>query len=231
MSEDMKIRVAMCDDAKFLCDGFQEQFALFSDLEFVGAVYSAAECPALLERERPDVLLLDIRMETEVAGIDVIPQIKQQFPDTKIIMLTSYNDDDYVFAAFANGADDYCEKTMPVDQIAEIIVNAYRNTTYLRPQIAKKLAQRTREVQQNQISLLYLYNKISQLSTGEYELLREMYYGASYKKIAEDKFVEIDSVRKMAKRVLKRMNARSMKDLIAQLHTLKIFEFMDMTDL
>ena len=227
---DKKIKVAICDDAKFLCNGFREQFAEFPDIEPVGAAYCAADCLDLLELTSPDVLLLDIRMETETAGLDIIGDIKDNFPHIKVIMLTSFDDDDYIFAAFANGADDYCEKTTPIDGIVDTIKKVYNNTGSLRPEIAQKLVQRTQEVQRNQLSLLYLYNKISQLSTGEYELLREMYYGNSYKKIAADKYIEIDSVRKMAKRVLKRMEASSMNELVAQLRELKVFEFIDHLD-
>ena len=54
-----------------------------------------------------------------------------------------------------------------------------------------------------------------------------MYYGSNYKKIAADKFVEVESVRKMAKRVLKRMEAKSMQELIKQIQELKLFEFID----
>lgn len=225
MSE--KIKVAICDDVKFLCDGFCEQFAQFSDLEPVGAAYSAADCPDLLREKSPDVLLLDIRMETKTAGLDILPEIKHSFPSVKIIMLTSFIDDEYIFAAFANGADDYCDKTTSVDKIAETIKKVYDNDASLRPEIAQKLVQRTQQVQRNQLSLLYLYNRISQLSTGEYELLREMYYGSSYKNIAAEKFIEIDSVRKMAKRVLRKMSASTMKELVEQLRELRFFEFID----
>lgn len=225
-----KIRVSICDDAKFLCDGFFEQFLEFSDIESAGAAYCAADCLPMLDKHPTDILLLDIRMETETAGLDIISEIKDNYPELKIIILTSFNDDDYIFSAFANGADDYCEKTESIDNIINTIRMVYNNTGSLRPEIAKKLVQRTKQIQQNQYSLLYLYNKISQLSNGEYELLREMYYGSNYKKIAADKFVEVESVRKMAKRVLKRMEAKSMQELIKQIQDLKLFEFIDSSE-
>lgn len=222
-----RIKVAICDDAKYLCEGFKEQFTEIGGIEVTGTANSAKECLALLESAEVDVLLLDIRMESERAGIEIIPEIKRRHPALKVIMLTSYNDEDYVFAAFANGADDYCEKTLMADEIAETIRNVYNNNASLRPEISKKLVQKTLEVNKNQESLLFMYNKIASLSTGEFELLREMYYGSNYKKIADEKYVEIDSVRKMAKRLLKRMEARSMSDLVENLRKLHIFELID----
>lgn len=225
-----KIKVVICDDAKFLCEGFCEQFAECDDIEVIATANSAQECIDILENNTPDILLLDIRMETETAGIDVIPELKKKFEDLKIIMLTSYNDDSYIFAAFANGADDYCEKSLSFDEIVDTIKNVYSNTASLRPEIAKKLINKTREMNNNQQSLLYMYNKISRLSTGEFELLRSLYYGSTYKNISKEKFVEIDSVRKMAKRLLKRMDTKSMPILIEQLRELKIFDLIDHND-
>ena len=222
-----KIKIAICDDARYICDGFGEELSEFEEFEVIGFAYSAKQCMELLNDITPDILLLDIRMETEYAGIDIISDIKKIKPGIKIIMLTSYTDEDYIFAAFANGADDYCEKTMMLEEIAATIIASYNNKGTLRPQIAQKMMMKTREVQRNQESLLLLYNKISQLSTGEFELLRELYYGSSYKKISEEKFIEIESVRRMASRILKRVEEKSMKDFITMLRNIKFFDFID----
>lgn len=224
---DKVIRVAICDDAQYLCEGFREQFELFSEVEMAGMAYSSAGCPDMLRKTRPDLLLLDIRMEYERAGIDIIPRIKDEFPEIKILMLTSYDYDNYVFDAFANGADDYCDKNLPVEEIVKKICAMVSNQNALQPQVARKLINQAREVKKAQTSLLYLYNKVSKLSAGEYELLRDLYYGASYMEIAEKKCIEVESVMKMAKRLLKRTGGGSLKELLAQLKKLKIFEYID----
>lgn len=222
---EQKIKIVICDDAKYICDGFCEE--LSGNFEVVGCAYSGKDCLRLLETAVPDVLLLDIRMETECAGIDIIPDIKRMHPEVKVVMMTSYTDDDYIFNAFANGADDYCEKTMKPEEIVDTITAVYNNYGTLRPEIARKMVNKTREIQRNQQSLLFIYNKMSQLSTGEFELLRELYYGGSYRKISEDKFIEIESVRRMASRILKRVEAKNMKDFIRQLQEIRFFEFID----
>ena len=73
-----------------------------------------------------------------------------------------------------------------------------------------------------------MYNKISHLTKGEFELLRSLYNGESYSDIAKRKVVEVASVRKMASRLLKRMGAGTMNELLDILHNLQIFEFIDM---
>ena len=81
-----KIRVAICDDAQYLCQGFKTQLSKEERFEIVGMANSAAECTNMVENVCPDVLLLDIRMETDHAGIDAIAGIQDASPNTKIIM-------------------------------------------------------------------------------------------------------------------------------------------------
>ena len=74
---------------------------------------------------------------------------------------------------------------------------------------------------------MLLYSQISSLTSGEFELLSEMYHGGSYKKIAEKKAVEVDSVRKMAQRLLTKFDAKNMKELILSMKQLKFFETIE----
>ena len=72
-----------------------------------------------------DILLLDIQMQEEKTGIDIIPEIKSISPETKIIMITSFDDSEYIFNAFANGADNYVSKTESVDYIVKTIIGSH----------------------------------------------------------------------------------------------------------
>lgn len=224
---DRVIKVAICDDAKYLCEGFKAQFELFSEVEMVGMAHDCETCIHMLAETKPDILLLDIRMETEDAGVKLIPKIKECFPDIKILILTSFDDEAYVFEAFANGADDYCVKTVAVEHLVQKVCNVMDNKIVLDGAIAKKLVNQTHKMKKQQMSLLYIYNKVSRLSEGEYELLRELYYGANYRTIAQKKCVEVESVEKMAKRLLKRMENKTMKELLEEMRGLRVFEFID----
>ena len=68
-----KIKVAMCDDAEYLCVGIKNHFKYTDDMEFVGFTTSSSECLNLADETSPDVLLLDIQMETKTSGIDILP--------------------------------------------------------------------------------------------------------------------------------------------------------------
>lgn len=98
-------------------------------LESVGHCLKSADLPDLIRTKDPDVLLLDIQMESTTSGIDIIPIIKTIKPDLKIIMLTGYDNEDYIYQAFANGADNYLLKDISLaEQIASTIMDVYQGT-------------------------------------------------------------------------------------------------------
>lgn len=220
------IKVAMCDDMKYLCEIFKSGFLDYPEICFTGMSHNSHDCLEMLKNIECDVLLLDIRMESERAGIDIIPQIKELNSNIKIVMLTSFNNDDYVFAAFANGADDYCDKSQDIKNIVQKIKSVYNNIHSLSPEITKKLVKKTKEVNDNQKSLLFMFDKIASLTPGEFEILNEMYHGSDYKKIAARRCVEVDSVYRMASRMLKKFDTKNISDLIKELRRMKIFDFL-----
>ena len=107
------IHWAICDDAEYLCKSFEWAFEKEPDLVFDGFATDEQSCLELVKEKRPEILLQDIQMEEPTTGIEIIPKLKEIVPDLKIIMLTNYDDDNYVFSAFVNGATDYVLKTLP----------------------------------------------------------------------------------------------------------------------
>lgn len=221
------IRWTICDDAEYLRTSFKLELENQRNLEFVGDAHDSKSCVKMVAAQKPDILLLDIQMDTETAGIDIIPELKKIAPAMKIIMLTSYDDENYVFSAFANGADDYIYKSLSKAEIVSSIINVYNNTSMLRPEIAKKLTKRSLEIENQHKSLIYIVNIMTKLSTSEFEVLKSAYNGDSYKKIAAERFVDISTVRTLASRVLRKFNTNNMQHLIQELSSLKVFELFD----
>ena len=221
-----RVSVLIYDSAKYIQGGYYDDFTSFPEIEVTAKAYTYERCLELARRTFPDLLIFDINNEPQSPHI--ISEIKKICPNIKIIILSESISDTYIFQAFADGADNYCEKSLAHDEILKIIKNTFTSANSLNPEIAKKLISRTREVNQNQQSLLYMYNKISHLTKGEFDLLHSLYNGESYSDIAKRKVVEVASVRKMASRLLKRMGAGTMDELLDILHNLQIFEFMDM---
>lgn len=221
-----KIKWAICDDADYFCYIYQTALEKEERLEFVGYCNSGVECPAFVSRVKPDILLLDIQMETKTAGIEIIPTLKQIAPQLKIIILTSYNDENYIFQAFANGADSYLLKDTTDEQVAETIIHAYENKSVLPAEIAHVLANKTRNIETSVKSLLYMFEIMSKLSKSEYEILKAAYFGESYKDMAAKRFVAESTIRNHITRILKKFNSPSMKVLIENLRELEIFKYL-----
>ena len=207
------IHWAICDDAEYLCKSFEWAFEKEPDLVFDGFATDEQSCLELVEEP--------------TTGIEIIPKLKEIVPDLKIIMLTNYDDDNYVFSAFVNGATDYVLKTLPNGEILQALRNVSENKTSLRPEIAKKLVQKSSEIQKQNLSLVYSINMLTKLSTSEFEVLRQCYYGESYKQIAEERFVDVSTIRTLASRIIKKFEYDSMKNLVKALSKLKVFEYLD----
>ena len=153
-----KIKLAMCDDVESLCKYFMIAVEPEADIEFVGMAFDSISCVEMVKEKKPDVLLLDIQMETNEAGVNAIPKIKDVSPDTKIIVLTIHQEDEYIFKAFTNGCIDYQIKTSPIEEILASIRAVHANKLTLRPAIAQKILTHCESMSNKHQSLMYMFN-------------------------------------------------------------------------
>ena len=221
------IRWAICDDADYICRNFELDLSTYDNFKFEGKANNTTDCLDIVEKTKPDILLLDIQMEEELTGIDIIPEIKTISPDTKVIMITSFDDSEYIFNAFANGADNYISKTEDIDYIVKTIINVYNNNSVLRPEIAQILANKSKQVANMQKSLLYLIEIISRLSTSEYMIFKAVCLGKSYNQIASENFIDVSTVRTHGSRIIKKFNAKSMNEVVKVINELHIMDLLN----
>lgn len=221
------IRWAICDDADYICRNFQLDLSTYENFKFEGKANNTSECLNVVKNTKPDILLLDIQMQEEKTGIDIIPEIKSISPDTKVIMITSFDDSEYIFNAFANGADNYVSKTESVDFIVKTIINVYNNTSVLRPEIAQILANKSKQVANMQKSMLYLIEIISKLSTSEYMIFKAVCLGKTYKQIASENFIDVSTVRTHGSRIIKKFGAKSMEEVVKVINELNVMDLFD----
>ncbi len=218
-----KIKVFICDDDKFWHDFLKKLVKNCGDIDIVGSASTTMSCVDAAAECNPDIVLLDVQMEDSNSGVDLIPRILDKLPNTKIIMFTSYDFDEYIFDSFCNGAVDYIIKTMPAEDIIKAIRSVYNNCASVKTEIANKLAQRAKKIQAEKQSFLYLIDKLIKLTPAEFELLKSLNNGSTYKEIANERFVETESVRMMASRILKKMDAKNMEQLITEMGRLDVF--------
>ena len=225
-----KIRVALCDDMEEFCYYMKNCIDFDESLEFTGMAHNSKDCIEMCKEVQPDILLLDIQMETYTAGTDAIVDIKTVSPKTKIIVLTIHNENKQIFTALINGADDYKLKTAPIEDIFETIHNVYSNNHQLKPEITKALLDESTRIKNENMSLLYVLNTITKLTTSEYRILNDLCQGLSYADIAKKRYVEIITIRSQASRIMKKFNVPDMPSLIKTLNSVQMFDLLKKAD-
>lgn len=221
-----KIRVLVCDDqpdiVSFFCDILNSQ----SDITVVATANNGAQALELTEQVHPDVVLMDIQMETEFAGIQAIEKISEKHPDIKCVMLTVHESNDLIISAYLAGAVDYIIKTTNEDDICQSIRNSYSSNNYMGKLINDNLKSEFHKIRSTKDSLLFVINKISKLTPSELDILHGICLGQKQREIAEDKHVEISTIKFHVHNILKKLDFKNTKDMYKTLNALEIFNII-----
>lgn len=132
------IKILLVDDQMILAEGIKSVLETCSDFSVCGIANDGAEAISLVEKFKPDVVLMDIRMPN-MNGVVATKRIKESNADVKIIILTTFDDSDYILSAINNGASGYLLKDIGSTALIDAIKNAYAGDTILPSKIAKKI--------------------------------------------------------------------------------------------
>ncbi len=132
------IKILLADDQTILTEGIKSVLETCSDFQVIGCARDGAEAVELASKLKPDVVLMDIRMPN-MNGVAATKRIKDINPDIKIIVLTTFDDSDYILSAINNGASGYLLKDIGATALIDAIKNAYAGDTILPSKIAKKI--------------------------------------------------------------------------------------------
>lgn len=174
------IRILLADDQRLFREGLIALLSLESDIEIVGEANHGEEAIALAEHLQPDVILMDVRMPI-CNGVKATHKIHNAYPWIQILVLTTFDEDEYVFQSLEAGALGYLLKSTPAKQVAIAIRNIQSGYSQLRPTIAPKVfAQIKPPTSANQENYRDLFNQ------RELEILRLLGLGKSNQEIALD---------------------------------------------
>ena len=144
MTDDVqRIRVLLVDDHAVVRMGLRAFFDLLPDIDVVGEASDGSEGVAMARRLTPDVVLMDLLMPN-MDGVTAIGRIKAELPETEIVTMTSFIEEEKVTAALEAGASGYVLKDAEAEEVAQAIRAAYAGEVHLDPQVARLLAQRMR---------------------------------------------------------------------------------------
>jgi NarL family two-component system response regulator LiaR len=136
-----KIKIIIAEDHAVVREGTRIMLEREDDMQVVGEARDGEEAIRLIESHKPDVAILDISMP-KLSGIEVTRRIKPRFPSTAILILTAYDNDEYVFALLEAGAAGYLLKDVHGREIVEAVRSVHSGESVLHPSIARKVIQR-----------------------------------------------------------------------------------------
>lgn len=182
------IRIVLVEDHALVREGTRRILEQYPDLKVVGEAGNGQQALELIKRLQPDVLISDIRMPL-LNGIEVVRQMKELSPNTRALMLTAYDDDDYILALMEAGASGYLLKTAAASELVESVRSIHAGETMIHPAVAVKVA---RLWAQHHPSTGY--QAPEQLSPREREVLQLAAKGLRNKAIADKLNISVRTV-------------------------------------
>lgn len=218
------IRVIIADDMLPIREYLNMVLGHEPDMEIVATVGSGAEALNTALETSPDVVLMDLEMETPRAGVDAIRSLARQAPNIRCVVLTHFGDDETVFAAFEAGAVDYVLKNSSAAEILEAVRSAARGMSPIRPQVAQMIRSEFRAMRKERADLVATLNVVYKLTPTELELLRLLAEGKTQKQIAQMRCVAPSTVRTHVANILKKFDEPSVREVVNRLRRLGIFD-------
>jgi DNA-binding NarL/FixJ family response regulator len=211
------VRVLVVDDQQLMRDGLASLLSIQEGLEVVGTAANGQEAVDHALRLLPDVVLMDVRMPV-MDGITATGHIRQQLTACQVLMLTTFDDEEYIVKALIEGASGYLLKDIPSHDLASAIHLAHRGIYQLEPTIAGKLVgiltNVTASPSQNILATPGLYNEfdvpddIHYLSEREIDVLRLIATGATNREIAEKLYISEGTVKNYVSKILNCLGLR-----------------------
>jgi DNA-binding NarL/FixJ family response regulator len=220
------IRILIADDMEAHLRRLERTFAKHDDFACVARASSGHDAVIQAALHQPDVILMDIEMESQFAGIQAAKVINEKYPSMKIIVLTVHKDENFIFAAFQTGITDYLLKNAADVEITEAVRSAFVNASPIRPMIAEKIREEFARVKRAESSLLNIIQIISELTPSELQVLRLLCEGKKRKQIAEERCVEYETIKKQINSILKKFQMPDSAMVIQTINDLRIFEVM-----
>ena len=218
------IKILVADDMEAHRRRLERLIKRDQNLQIVASAKSGYEAVALTVLNKPHIVLLDIEMETPNAGIEAAAEINKILPDIKIIILTVHQDNQNIFAAFQTGIVDYLLKTASQEEIIEAIYSANQNESPIRPYIAEKIRHEFARIKKSENHLTDFFKIIATLTPSELEVLKLLCRGLKRKEIAEERTVELDTVKKQISSLLKKFDKRNTNEVVEVVKEYKLFD-------
>ena len=206
-----KIKLLLIDDHPILREGLKTVLELNGKFSIVGEADSGLNACELVADLNPDVVLMDIRME-KMDGIKASRNIKHLYPETKILLLTMHDDENYIMEALEIGVEGYILKMSEMEKVIQAITIICENETYFDPKISKSISERTKHPEKKGRPINY-YEEIG-LTAREAEVADCIVNGLSTRQIAEKLFLSIHTVYNHRRNIFQKLKINKANELV-----------------
>lgn len=206
------IKVLIADDQELIRESLKIILDVNADIKVVGVAENGRKVLDLLKKTSPDIILMDIRMP-ELDGVQCTKAVKEKFPDVKIIILTTFDDDEYVFYALKYGASGYLLKGCSVQELTSAIHTVMNGGSILNQSVLTKVVKLFNQLAQTSITPELDGRNLEALNRTERNVASLVGRGLSNKEIAEALFLSEGTIRNALSSALSKLNLRDRTQL------------------
>lgn len=218
------MKIVIADDHAVVRTGFSMILNYQEDMDVVATAADGVEAYKKVLEYKPDVLILDLSMPPGESGLIATSKISESFPETKILILTMYDDEEYLFHVLKSGAKGYILKNSPDEQLILAVRTVYKGETYVDMKLTTSLVNEFVN-QSNSDKLSQSSDPFKVLSKRELEILPLIAKGYGNKEIAEKLFVSVKTVEAHKTHIMNKLNLKSKPELVEYALKKKLLDF------
>lgn len=205
------IKIILVDDHRIVRDGIRSLLEGKQTMSVIGEAGDGYEMLSLVQENKPDIVLMDINLP-KISGIETTRLLKKEFPEIKVLILSMYTNEDFVFNAIQAGADGYLEKNTTKLELGEAIENICQGREYFSKKITEIILKGS--ISRNKMGLTPEKPVKELLSARELEVLTQVVEGASNAEISERLCISIRTVETHKTHIMKKLGVSSVVELV-----------------
>ncbi|WP_055105709.1 response regulator transcription factor [Paenibacillus ihumii] len=215
------MKIVIADDHAVVRSGFSMILNYQPDMEVVATAADGIEAYQMVAKHSPDVLLMDLSMPPGESGLIATGKISSDYPDTKILILTMYDDEEYLFHVLKNGAAGYVLKNAPDEELLTAIRTVHQGETYIHSKMATSLVREFIKKDQESSDS----DPFNLLTKREIEVLPLIAKGYGNKEIAEKLFISVKTVEVHKAKIMEKLGLKSRPELVEYALKKKLLDF------
>lgn len=206
------IKVLIADDQELIRSSIQIILEANPKFKVTATVADGEEVLDAIKKERPDVILMDVRMP-KMDGTVCTKYVKSKYPEIKVIILTTFDDDDFIFSALKYGASGYLLKGVSNDQLYQAIETVYQGGAMINPNIAEKVFKLFSKMAQSNYAIQVDQTESKHFSKNEWRVIQQVGLGLSNKEISVKLYLSEGTVRNYISSILSQLDLRGRTQL------------------